>query len=235
MVGGIYSPARGSAFFCLILENQLCPSLPRKLGIARVSPFHSVNFKIFMFKLMCKCRDTSWLGSSDNAVYISLFFNLTKLHFTENFLQVNKISFVFLSATLYPVSSQIMFYSLQHTEMSLQDQKLFCEFQLIIVNFLQLCRKFSITNITENLAKVHIKENFLQAYQILFLISSRKFSYTPYCRKFSARLQNFLGVSVKGCKFSANNLLPCKQSFFNFQKKIQHLVVQYSRKFSVML
>ena len=32
MVGGIYSPARGSAFFCLILENQLCPSLPGKLG-----------------------------------------------------------------------------------------------------------------------------------------------------------------------------------------------------------
>ena len=55
----------------LISKFSFCPSLPRKLGIARVSPFHSVNFKIFMFKLMCKCRDTSWLGSSDNAVYIS--------------------------------------------------------------------------------------------------------------------------------------------------------------------
>ena len=55
----------------LISKFSFCASLPRKLGIARVSPFHSVKFKIFMFKLMCKCRDTSWLGSSDNAVYIS--------------------------------------------------------------------------------------------------------------------------------------------------------------------
>ena len=72
---------------------------------------------------------------------------------------------------------------------------------------------------------MHKKENFLQAYLIfcefvsVFLIPSTKFSYTPYCRKFSARLQNFLGVSVNGCKFSANNLLPCKQSFFQFPQE----------------
>ena len=65
---------------------------------------------------------------------------------------------------------------------------------------------------------MHIKENFLQAYlifcefvsvlkiNILFSIPSRKSSYTPYCRKFSARLQNFLGVSVNGCQFSENDL-----------------------------
>ena len=78
---------------------------------------------------------------------------------------------------------------------------------------------------------MHIKENFLHAHlifckfvsvlkiSILFSIPSRKFSYTPYCRKFSARLQNFLGVSVNGCQFSANNLLPCKQSFFQFPQE----------------
>ena len=63
MVGGIYSPARGSAFFCLILENQLCPSLPGKLGIARVLPFYSVNFKIFVLaELAEKARDFSDLA-----------------------------------------------------------------------------------------------------------------------------------------------------------------------------